>query len=83
MICGVVVNVKVDVLWKERLVWVTIVEAEVFCRALRLHVLHCLEKVCVGVCGVRMKRTDVPKKKVVVLDVFTVGSWEFRVDLEW
>ena len=43
--------------------------------------LHCLEKVCVGVCGVRMKRTDVPKKKVVVLDVLTVGSWEFRVDL--
>ena len=74
LVWGIVIKVKVDLLGLERLVWVTIYEAEVFGRALRLHVLHCLEKVGVGVCGVRMKRSDFPKEKVVVLNVVTIGS---------
>ena len=81
LVWGIVVNVKVDMLRLEGLVGVTIVETEVFGRALRLHVVHCLEKVSVGVCGVGMKRSDVPKEKVVVLNVLTIGIWKFRIDL--
>ena len=58
-------------------------QTKVYGGSLRLHLLHCLEKVFFGMCDGRIEGLNFPDEGVVVLDVVTVGIWKFRVDLEW